>query len=70
MNSNEMKAAMKRNGDTQEKLAEALGLHISGICGRVNGHIDFRASEIGKIVKRYNLSPEETERIFFEGDAS
>lgn len=70
MNSNEMKAAMKRNGDNLEKLAEALDLHISGVSGRVNGHIDFRASEIGKIVKRYNLSPEETTHIFFDGDAS
>lgn len=65
MNSNEMKAAMKRNGDTLEKLAEALNLHISGVSERVNGRIDFRASEISKIVKRYKLSPEETNVIFF-----
>lgn len=70
MNSNEMKATMKRNGDTMEKLAETLDLQISGVSGRINGHIDFRASEISKIVRRYNLSPEETSHIFFDESAS
>lgn len=70
MNSNEMKAAMKRNDDTMEKLADVLGLQISGVSGRVNGHIDFRASEISKIVQRYKLSPEETTHIFFDESAS
>ena len=70
MNSNEMKATMKRNGDTLEKLAEVLELSVSGVSGRVNGHIDFRASEISKIVRRYKLSPEATSVIFFSESAS
>lgn len=65
MNSLEMKVAMKRNEDTQEKLAEALGLQISGVCARINGHIDFRTSEIEKIRERYNLSNDELVKIFF-----
>lgn len=70
MNSSEMKAAMKRNDDTQEKLAESLGLQLSGINARINGHIDFRASEICAIRKRYNLSDEDTAKIFFDVNAS
>ena len=70
MNSSEMKAAMKRNDDTQQGLAEALNLQISGVSARINGKIDFRASEIVKIIKRYDLSPEETARIFFSTNAS
>ena len=70
MNSNEMKAVMKRNDDTQEKLAEAMGLQLSGINARINGHVDFRASEIKMIKKRYGLSPEETDVIFFSESAS
>ena len=70
MNTNEMKATMKRNEDTLEKLAEVLNLQVSGVSARVNGKIDFRCSEIVKIVNRYNLSPEDTARIFFEKDAS
>ncbi len=65
MNSLEMKVAMKRNEDTQEKLAEALGLQVSGVCARINGHIDFRTSEIEKIRERYNLSNDELVKIFF-----
>lgn len=70
MNSNEMKAAMKRNNDTQQQLAEALGLHLSGVNSRINGHTDFRASEISKIVRRYNLTVDDVSRIFFNETAS
>ena len=70
VNSLEMKVAMKRNEDTQEKLAEALGLQISGISARVNGHIDFRISEVEKIRERYNLSNDELVQIFFTSHAS
>ena len=70
MNTNELKAAMKRNEDTQEKLAEALGLQTSGVNERVNGHIEFRRSEINAIRKRYNLSDADTIRIFFDENVS
>lgn len=66
MNTNELKATMKRHGDTQEKLAEALDLQISGVNERVNGKVEFRRSEINTIRERYNLSPEETIKIFFD----
>ena len=70
MNSLEMKVAMKKNEDTQEKLAEALGLQTSGLNARINGKIDFRASEICVIRDRYHLTPEETDKIFFRKEAS
>lgn len=66
MNTNELKAEMKRNNDTQEKLAEALELSLSGVNDRINGRIEFRRSEINTIRQRYNLSPEDTVRIFFD----
>ena len=66
MNTNELKATMKRHGDTQEKLAEALDLQVSGVNERVNGKVEFRRSEINTIRERYNLSPEETIKIFFD----
>ena len=65
MNSNELKAEMKRNNDTYEKLAEALDLQVSGVSERVNGKVEFRRSEINIIRERYKLSPEDTIRIFF-----
>jgi transcriptional regulator with XRE-family HTH domain len=70
MDSLEMKVAMKRNKDTQEKLAEALGLQISGVNARINGKVDFRASEIETIKRRYHLTADEIDRIFFSRNAS
>jgi len=70
MNPKELKAAMKRNDDTQEKLAQALCLHLSGINDRINGRVEFRRSEIDAIRQRYNLSAEDTMRIFFDEPVS
>lgn len=70
MDSKEFKVAMKRAEDTQEKLAAALGLQTSGVNARINGRIDFRASEICTIRKRYKLSEEDTAKIFFDSSAS
>jgi transcriptional regulator with XRE-family HTH domain len=70
MNPKELKAAMKRNDDTQEKLAEALGLQTSGVSERINGRIQFRRNEIDIIRQRYNLSDADTIMIFFADDVS
>ena len=65
MNRIEMKVVMMRNQDTQEKLAEALGLQVSGVNARINGKTDFKSKEIKKIKERYNLSPEDIDALFF-----
>ena len=70
MNKNELKAEMKRHDDTQEKLAEALFLTVSGVNDRINGRVEFRRSEINVIRKRYNLPAEDTIRIFFTDEVS
>ena len=44
MNSSNLKAAMAKHNDTQEKLAEFLGLQVSGINARINGKIEFRGA--------------------------
>lgn len=70
MNQNELKAEIRRNGDTQERLAEALDLSVSGVNDRVNGRVEFRRSEINIIRQRYNLSAADTMRIFFDDAVS
>ena len=70
MNPNELKAEMRRNNDTQERLAEALDLSVSGVNDRLNGRVEFRRSEINVIRQRYSLSPEDTIRIFFADEVS
>ena len=70
MNSCELKGTMARNNDTQEKLAEALNMQVSGLNARINGKIEFRRNEINQIRKRYNLSAKDTIDIFFNDDVS
>lgn len=70
MNTNNLKAVMAKHGDSQEKLAEFLGLHVSGVNARINGKIEFRLSEIRAIRERYGLSPEEVTEIFFDENVS
>lgn len=70
MNKAKMKAVMVLNGDTQEDLAEALNLPVSGVNARINGKIDWRLSEMVKIIQRYHLKDTETADIFFEQEAS
>ncbi|MBQ1791225.1 MAG: helix-turn-helix transcriptional regulator [Oscillospiraceae bacterium] len=65
MNSNLLKAEMVKNGDTQTKLAEALGMTTSCLNQRINGSVDFRKNEINEIRKRYHLTAEQTIEIFF-----
>lgn len=60
-----LKYYMGRNGDTQSDLAKALGLPQSALSARMNGHTDFRKNEIDEIRKRYDLSFEELQAIFF-----
>ena len=70
MNTSNLKAAMAKHNDTQEKLAEFLGLQVSGVNARINGRVEFRRSEINAIRERYELSAEETIDIFFADGVS
>ena len=65
MNSRLLKATIVKNGDTQEKLAEAMGLQTSGLNMRINGHTEFRRNEINFIKNRYGLTSDEIDSIFF-----
>ena len=65
MNSNLLKATIIKNGDTQENLADAMGLPTSALNMRINGKIEFRRNEIIFIKRRYSLSSDEVDSIFF-----
>ncbi len=51
--------------DTNESLAEVLNVSKQTLSAKINGKVDFWQSEIKMIVERYNLTSEETEKIFF-----
>ena len=65
MNKNELKAEMLRHGDTNETLAEALGISKVSISKKLNARKDFKQTEIRLMKERYNLTGEDLIRIFF-----
>ena len=67
MNKRELESVMKRYGDTQETLAEALGLSRTRLNCKMNEsrNATFNQPEIKQIKQRYNLSAKEVEIIFF-----
>ena len=70
MNTAMLKAVMVQYGDTQEILAQALGMAQSALNARINGKIDFRKKEIQFIRNRYHLTCEMTDLIFFTDEVS
>lgn len=62
---NEFRSMLAKNGDNQGDLANMLGLSSSGLSVKVKGTVDFKRNEIELMILRYNLSPEDVQRIFF-----
>lgn len=52
-------------GDTQNTLADVLGITKSTLSWKINGKTDFKQSEIKMIADRYNLTGEEIKSMFF-----
>ena len=69
MNSRLLRAKMTMHGDTQIRLARALGLSISRFNAKLNerGGASFTQKEIEGIILRYQLSPQDSIDIFFPG---
>ncbi|MBQ9737898.1 MAG: helix-turn-helix transcriptional regulator [Alphaproteobacteria bacterium] len=65
MNVNLLKSKMALNGDTQTTLAEAIGITQNAIWMKMNNRCEFKRSEIEAIAKRYNLTGDEIQQIFF-----
>lgn len=56
---------MKRYGDTGASLADALGISGTTFSMKLCGHRDFTMREIDAIKRRYDLTAEALEAIFF-----
>lgn len=66
MNKSMLRSVMTLHGDNYRSLAGALGLTPQTLCAKVNENgTEFRQSEIAKIKRRYKLTAEEVDAIFF-----
>ena len=66
MNKALLRSHIVKNGDTQEKLAEAIGISLSNLNSKLNDKAaSFRVDEIKQIRERYSLTWDEVIRIFF-----
>lgn len=66
MNTDELKQIMSHRGDTQQTLANWLGISLSTFNLKLNGIYDFKLGEIKKIVERYELTNDEVKSIFLD----
>ena len=69
-NKNELKAEMVRHGDNSQSLAKFLKISTYSLAKKMGGMQDFKLGEVTAIIRRYNLSPIDYDRIFFGFDVS
>lgn len=67
MNKNMFVSKMKLFGDTQQILADAMGMSLSRLNAKINeiNGAQFTKSEIAFFRNRWKLTPEEVDQIFF-----
>lgn len=65
MNKKRLVLLMRRHGDRQSDLAEAIGLSRSRLSAKINSKASFTQPEILAIKRRYRLSGQELDEIFF-----
>ena len=65
-NKNLLISKIKLYGDTQQTLAEYIGVSLTRLNAKINGTngAEFSQSEIAKIKEKYNLTGEEVIQIF------
>ena len=50
----ELVGEMAKHGDTQQKLAEIIGITYASVCRRLSGKSEWTISEVDKICKYYD----------------
>ncbi len=70
VNKNELRSVMARHGETVTDLANALGMSYPNLSKKINSHVDWTVSQVGKLKVHYNLSAEDIDRIFFSHECS
>lgn len=67
MNKDEFCGLIRKHGDTQKTLADALGLALSTVNAKINAKngAEFKQTEIDAIADRYNMTADEIVVVFF-----
>ncbi|WP_348922037.1 XRE family transcriptional regulator [Enterococcus rotai] len=67
MNKDKLKSVIALNGDTQGSLSSVIGITPQRFSSKINGKkgAEFTQSEIKEIKKRYKLTAQEIDNIFF-----
>lgn len=66
MNKELLRSVMALHGDTNKTLAAFLGISVQSVSNKINENgTEFKKGEIVKIKKRYNLTCDQVDRIFF-----
>lgn len=66
MNASLLRSIMILHGDTNQDLADALGITPQSVSDKINERgTEFKQGEIAKIRARYSLSADQVEAIFF-----
>ena len=66
MNKALLRSIMVLHDDTNQSLAEYLGISAQSVNDKINeNNTEFKQSEIAAIKKRYSLSDEQVSNIFF-----
>lgn len=61
-----IKAMMLAVGEQQKELAEAIGMRPQALGLKLNGYRKFNIEEVRRIMKHYNITPDELFSIFME----
>lgn len=61
-----IRVLMLTRGETQQDIADLLGVSRQAVMLKLNGHRRFRLDEVRTILKHYEITPEQLYQIFFE----
>lgn len=66
MNKELLRSIMVLHGDTNKTLADYLGITEQSLCNKINENgTEFKQGEIKRIKRRYNLTSDQIDLIFF-----
>lgn len=60
-----LKRLMKENGKSQTELSAELGISDQRLANKLNNREEFRASEIQKLIRIFNMNAKQTDHILF-----